>query len=184
MEFFELISTFFVSRSSNRNKQGSLSGDGAWHNSLSSCSQLPRAESTERYLCCLPLVTAPLSFSRPAALPPFFPPYPLPFLCPIVSNRTQTLSLDLHWLSSNGVQIALLPLVYMRHKFRCPPAKKEVRKKKIRRDAPLATEVTVRATGPLPLPPPAGGRTVMTSSFCFLVFFPHHEHSVVAVLQP
>lgn len=47
----------------------------------------------------------------------------------------------------------------------CPPK----RKKKCR-DAPLATEVTVRATGPLPLPPPGRRAYGNDKQFFYFVF--------------
>lgn len=60
---------------------------------------------------------------------------------------------------------------------------RQKRNKKNWRDAPFVAEVTVCATGPLPLPPPCRRAYGNDEQFLFC-FFPHHEDSAVAALLP
>lgn len=62
---------------------------------------------------------------------------------------------------------------------------KKTKTKKInKRDAPLATEVTVSAAGPLPLPPPSRRAYGNDKQFFVSFFSPHREQSAVAALLP
>lgn len=115
-----------------------------------------------------PLVAASLSFSRPAALPPSIPLSLSPSLhlslqppLPLRPHppRAQTDPKHCHWTITDSAQMAPKLLCFL-SRARAhvtdvvvrPPKKKE--KKKIKRDAPLVMELTVRTTVPLPSPPP------------------------------
>lgn len=125
-------------------------------------------------MCCLPLVTAPLSFSRSAALPPF-PCLPPPLSMP---PKSQTGPKHCHWTITDSAQMASKLLCFLscvciiNVVVHLPKRKKNTKKNKC--DAPLATKLTVHVTGPLLLPPlsrRAYGNDKHGVLFCFFHLF-------------
>lgn len=111
-----------------------------------------------RHLSLLRSHLAALLLSLLPSLSPSVPPSTPP---PLLPPTAQTDPKHCHWTITDSAQMTPKLLCFL-SRARAhvtdvvvrPPKKKE--KKKIKRDAPLVMELTVRTTVPLPSPPPCG----------------------------